>query len=148
MGYYKDYLYADAITWTTDGANAGTVRYRSGKFFCTNVCGVLLSEIGYANKMTSEALNKIAWRYVSKVGNPKLMNNIMSEIEFLLPVSIREQTKISNFLGSLDNLITLHQRKCCYIFNLIQRVSALPNLHLYFQVLELCVNKFFELLSC
>ena len=21
MGYYKDYLYEDAITWTTDGAN-------------------------------------------------------------------------------------------------------------------------------
>ena len=26
MGYYKDYLYEDAITWTTDGANAGTVK--------------------------------------------------------------------------------------------------------------------------
>lgn len=43
MGYYKDYLYEDAITWTTDGANAGTVNYRAGKFYCTNVCGVLLS---------------------------------------------------------------------------------------------------------
>ena len=30
MGYYKDYLYEDAITWTTDGANAGTVNYRAG----------------------------------------------------------------------------------------------------------------------
>ncbi len=37
MGYYKDYLYEDAITWTTDGANAGTVNYRAGKFYCTNV---------------------------------------------------------------------------------------------------------------
>ena len=37
MGYYKDYLYEDAITWTTDGANAGTVNYRTGKFYCTNV---------------------------------------------------------------------------------------------------------------
>ena len=44
MGYYKDYLYENAITWTTDGANAGTVRYRRGKFYCTNVCGVLLSD--------------------------------------------------------------------------------------------------------
>jgi restriction endonuclease S subunit len=37
MGYYKDYLYEDAITWTTDGANAGTVNFRAGKFYCTNV---------------------------------------------------------------------------------------------------------------
>ena len=43
MGYYKEYLYQDAITWTTDGANAGTVNFRPGRFYCTNVCGVLLS---------------------------------------------------------------------------------------------------------
>ena len=44
MGYYSDYLYEDAITWTTDGANAGTVNFRYGRFYCTNVCGVLLSD--------------------------------------------------------------------------------------------------------
>ena len=27
LGYYNEYLYEDAITWTTDGANAGTVRF-------------------------------------------------------------------------------------------------------------------------
>ena len=31
----------DYLTWTTDGANAGTVFYRSGKFSITNVCGLL-----------------------------------------------------------------------------------------------------------
>jgi len=29
------------ITWTTDGANAGTVFLRNGKHNCTNVCGTL-----------------------------------------------------------------------------------------------------------
>ena len=33
MGYFNDYLYQDAITWTTDGANAGDVNFRSGKFY-------------------------------------------------------------------------------------------------------------------
>ena len=55
MGYYKDYLYENAITWTTDGANAGTVNYRAGKFYCTNVCGVLLTNaaflIAYSNRI-------------------------------------------------------------------------------------------------
>ena len=111
MGYYKDYLYEDAITWTTDGANAGTVNFRRGKFYCTNVCGVLLSEDGYANKMVAEALNKIAWKHVSRVGNPKLMNNVMSEIEITLPTDIEEQNKISELFSQLDDLITLHQRE-------------------------------------
>ena len=109
MGYYNDYLYSDAITWTTDGANAGTVNYREGKFYCTNVCGVLISEEGYANKMVSEALNKVAWKHVSKVGNPKLMNNVMSEIVISIPKNMKEQKEISNFFSNLDNLITLHQ---------------------------------------
>ena len=42
MGFYKKYLFEDALTWTTDGANAGDVNFRKGKFYCTNVCGVLL----------------------------------------------------------------------------------------------------------
>ena len=111
MGYYSDYLYEDAITWTTDGANAGTVKFRKGKFYCTNVCGVLLSNEGIANKAVAEALNEVAWKYVSHVGNPKLMNNVMSEIEIMIPKSVEEQLKISEYLDTFDNLITLHQRK-------------------------------------
>ena len=111
LGYYNSYLYSDAITWTTDGANAGTVRHRNEMFYCTNVCGVLLSNEGYANKMVAEALNQIAWRFVSHVGNPKLMNNVMSEILVTLPVNLDEQAKISELFAQIDHLITLHQRK-------------------------------------
>ena len=112
MGYYKDYLYEDAITWTTDGANAGTVNFRAGKFYCTNVCGVLLSDKVKTNKMIAEELNDIAKRYVSYVGNPKLMNNVMSEIEVSLPKQEAEQEAMSSYFATLDTLITLHQRKC------------------------------------
>ncbi|VGM95508.1 Type I restriction enzyme specificity protein MG438 [uncultured Avibacterium sp.] len=110
LGFYNQYLYENAITWTTDGANAGTVKYRDKKFYCTNVCGVLTSANGYANEMVSEALNLIAYRFVSKVGNPKLMNNVMSEIEIYLP-TLPEQQKIGNLFKQLDRLITLHKRK-------------------------------------
>ena len=111
MGYYKDYLYEDAITWTTDGANAGTVNYRAGKFYCTNVCGVLLSNEVKANQMIAEALNNVAKRYVSYVGNPKLMNNVMADIVIQIPTQAEEREQLSSFFASLDNLITLHQRK-------------------------------------
>ena len=109
MGYYRDYLYEDAITWTTDGANAGTVNYRAGKFYCTNVCGVLLSDKINASQMIAEALNNVAKGYVSYVGNPKLMNNVMSDIEIMIPVSPMEQKRISDYFVTLDHLITLHQ---------------------------------------
>ena len=111
MGYYKDYLYEDAITWTTDGANAGTVNYRAGKFYCTNVCGVLLSNEVTANQMIAEALNNVAKGYVSYVGNPKLMNNVMADIEILIPAQAEEREQLSVFFANLDHLITLHQRE-------------------------------------
>lgn len=111
MGYYKDYLYEDAITWTTDGANAGTVNYRTGKFYCTNVCGVLLPKEVQTNQMIAEALNNVAKGYVSHVGNPKLMNNVMADITIRIPIQSEEREKMSSFFANFDNLITLHQRK-------------------------------------
>lgn len=121
MGYYSEYLYEDAITWTTDGANAGTVNFRSGKFYCTNVCGVLLSDKVKANKMIAEALNKVAKGYVSYVGNPKLMNNVMADIPIMIATQEEEREKIGEYFSKLDTLITLHQRKC--INNTIKHIN-------------------------
>lgn len=111
MGYYNNYLFDTAITWTTDGANAGTVNYRKGKFYSTNVNGVLLSSAGFANKAIAEILNQEAWKWVSHVGNPKLMNNVMGDIIISIPPSLEEHNRLSEFFTSLDNLITLHQQK-------------------------------------
>ena len=106
-GYYNSFLFENAITWTTDGAGAGDVKYRKGKFYCTNVCGVLLNENGYCNLFIAELINSISRKYVSYVGNPKLMNNVMSEIMIYIPSSIKEQTKIANFLSAIDEKIAL-----------------------------------------
>lgn len=107
MGYWKHYLFENAITWTTDGANAGDVNFRSGKFYCTNVCGVLINEEGFANQCIAEILNLVTPSYVSYVGNPKLMNNVMAEISILIPPTIKEQTAIGNFFRQLDETIAL-----------------------------------------
>lgn len=109
-GFYSNYLFENAITWTTDGANAGDVNYRIGKFYCTNVCGVLINNDGYANKCIAELINSVSRKYVSYVGNPKLMNGVMSKISIPLP-SIPEQQKIADCLSSLDDLITAHTKK-------------------------------------
>jgi restriction endonuclease S subunit len=41
VGFYNSYLFEKSITWTTDGAKAGTFVYRDKKYFATNVCGTL-----------------------------------------------------------------------------------------------------------
>lgn len=111
LGYYDKYLFETAITWTTDGANAGTVNYREGKFYSTNVNGVLLSDEGFANKVVAEILNNEAWKYVSKVGNPKLMNNVMSEISLVIPNDFREISILSTFFLDLDKAIAKQEEK-------------------------------------
>lgn len=109
-GYYSEYLYNDAITWTTDGANAGDVKFREGKFYCTNVCGVLINEDGHANLCIAELINSVAKKHVSYVGNPKLMNGVMSRIIIPFP-SLDEQQKIADCLSSLDALIAAQTEK-------------------------------------
>lgn len=111
MGYYKDYLYKDSITWTTDGANAGDVKFRKGRFYCTNVCGVLISNKGYANTCVAEAFNRVSKKYVSYVGNPKLMNNVVKDIELALPKEIDEQLYISQVIEDMEEeVLTLEKR--------------------------------------
>ena len=109
-GFYDKYLYEDAITWTTDGANAGDVNFRSGKFYCTNVCGVLLNNDGNANPCVAAILNSVSRKYVSYVGNPKLMNGVMRRIKIPFP-KLKEQQKIAACLSSLDDVITAESKK-------------------------------------
>ena len=110
-GYYKEYLFENAITWTTDGANAGEVRYRKGKFYCTNVCGVLLNTDGFANECIAAIINSVSKGYVSYVGNPKLMNNVMAQIPILIPPSLAEQQKIAECLTEMDETISVQAQK-------------------------------------
>ena len=110
MGFYDEFLFSDAITWTTDGANAGEVKFRKGKFYCTNVCGVLLSD-KYANTAVSIAINRVTHKYVSYVGNPKLMNGVMSEITLLLPSSTSEMKRISVLFEKIEDKINLLTKK-------------------------------------
>ena len=72
------------VSWTTDGANAGSVFYINEKFSVTNVCGLL--KIKDSNLLNAKflyfALCIKAKKYVNySCGNPKLMSNKMATIK-------------------------------------------------------------------
>ncbi|WP_277293179.1 restriction endonuclease subunit S [Veillonella montpellierensis] len=92
------------VTWTTDGANAGTVFYRNGKFNCTNVCGTLKAKTVNINMIyLSFALGMVAKDHVSHVGNDKLMNEAVKKI--LIPVPPKElQDKFASYVEDIDKL--------------------------------------------
>jgi type I restriction enzyme S subunit len=76
------------LTWTTDGANAGTIFYRNEKFSITNVCG-LLKVINYDilnPKFAFYVLSVCMKNYVNYgMGNPKLMSNVVEKIQIPIP---------------------------------------------------------------
>ena len=111
LGYINTYDFdKPQLTWTTDGANAGTVFLRKGKYNCTNVCGTLLLK---SNNNDLRYL-KYALEYIAKyhkrpdTNGYKIMNNEMAEIKITLP-RLEEQQKIANFLDKkvtqIDHII-------------------------------------------
>ena len=119
LGYDDNYDFdGKYLTWTTDGANAGKVFYRDGKFRCTNVCGVLYNKNNkFVNILTAELLNIETPKHVSYVGNPKLMNNVMANIKVKLPPKSEERV-LSGFLTIINNKIFYENLKLSKIIKL------------------------------
>lgn len=106
FGYIDSYDYdGEYLTWTTDGANAGSVFYQNGKFSITNVCGLVKAKSNRINiKYAYYYLAKNAKQYVSSgMGNPKLMSNVMGNIKIPLP-PLAEQKRIVAILDRFDAL--------------------------------------------
>ena len=116
LGYIDTYDFdQDQLTWTTDGANAGTVFLRRGKHNCTNVCGILLP---YTNDNDLRFL-KYSLEYIAifhkraDINGFKIMNNEMADIVITLP-PLSEQIVIADFLDE----------KCAEIDTVIEKTKA------------------------
>lgn len=105
FGFINSYDYdGEYITWTTDGANAGSVFYHDEKFI-TNVCGLLrIKDSRVRAKYLKYVLDVTAKQYVNTgMGNPKLMSNVMKQIKVGIP-SLAEQDRIISILDRFDKL--------------------------------------------
>ena len=108
MGYLDTYDFdGEYITWTTDGANAGTVFYRNGQFNCTNVCGTIKVGESFDAYFLSTILQTATARYVStNLANPKLMNNTMASIVVRIP-DIKIQKYWSSILRKMEEKLSI-----------------------------------------
>ncbi|MDD6088888.1 MAG: restriction endonuclease subunit S [Desulfovibrionaceae bacterium] len=127
LGRISTYMYdGEYLTWTTDGANAGSVFYRLGKFSVTNVCGLLkITDKNISTKYIYYALGYRAKDYVnSGMGNPKLMSNMVAKIKIPVPpLPVQEE-----IVRILDNFAELTKRKQQYQYyrdNLIKNAIGI-----------------------
>lgn len=108
LGTVDSYMFDGRyLTWTTDGAYAGSIFYRNGRFSITNVCGLLdVADDELNIKYLYYALKEPAKRAVYHgMGNPKLMSNQMSNIEIPVP-SLATQERVADILDRFDALTT------------------------------------------
>lgn len=116
LGYINTYDFdCEQITWTTDGANAGTVFLRKGKHNCTNVCGTLRPR----REDETMGFTLYCLEYVTPfhkrpdTNGAKIMNNEMAEISISHPPFL-DREKIANFLdhetAKIDTLIDKQQQ--------------------------------------
>jgi type I restriction enzyme S subunit len=109
FGYIDTFAFDDeeSITWTTDGANAGSVFYHHNKkFTITNVCGrLVVRNSAVLVRYLYFQLTYRAKAYVNAgMGNPKLMANHMSAVRIPVPM-VDEQRRIVSLLDKFDALV-------------------------------------------
>lgn len=107
LGMINSYNYeGNYLSWTTDGAKAGTVFRRRGKFSITNVCGLLkIKDENYIDfDYLFYILSSNTPKYVAKgMGNAKLMSNVMASIKIPIP-SKAEQMRIATILNNFSSI--------------------------------------------
>lgn len=82
-----------------------------------------------------DIFQNIDWKKKDEsTGVPSLSKTAINDIDVLAPKPDEQQT-IGRYFANIDHLITLHQRECFFV-NLSLITNALPNQHLYSQVLE------------
>ncbi len=123
LGKIKTFAFeGEYLTWTTDGANAGTLFYRTGRFNITNVCGLLkVKDNAIYIKYLYYSLGIEAPKYVNNgMGNAKLMSNVMSNIRIPLPpLHIQEEIvrildKMVEQQQTIEKLIELRKKQYEY----------------------------------
>lgn len=110
VGYYNDYyrVKSPAVTVTGRG-EVGHAKARMTDF--TPVVRLLAVRSKHDSYFLENAIN-LRPVIVESTGVPQLTVPQLSAYDISLPKNIEEEKKIGRYFNNIDNLITLHQRKC------------------------------------
>ena len=118
VDYVDGYLFnEELILLSEDGANITDRNYpicflASGKYWVNNHAHVLRTKKGNENNFICNSLERKDYtQYNTGMAMPKLNKETCKKIPLVCP-TFEEQKKIGDYFRNLDNLITLHQRKC------------------------------------
>lgn len=111
------YLYDEEAVITIGDGNIGRVfHYVNGKFDLHQRCYKMANfkdlNAKYFYYFFSTKFYERAMSMTAKATVDSVRLEMISDMEIRYPKNIVEQIKISNLLTNIDNLITLHQRKC------------------------------------
>jgi len=118
VDYVSDYIFdEELVLLSEDGANITDRNYpvcflASGKYWVNNHAHVLKVNAENENNFICNSLERMDFtQYNSGMAMPKLNKDVCHNIPLFCPI-YEEQKQIGDFFRNLDNLITLHQRKC------------------------------------
>lgn len=118
VDYVDGYLFSEELVLLSeDGANITDRNYpvcflATGKYWVNNHAHVLRAKKGNENNFICNSLERKDYtQYNTGMAMPKLNKETCQKIPISCTV-FEEQKKIGDYFRNLDNLITLHQRKC------------------------------------
>ena len=119
------YLYdCEAVITIGDGNIGRVFHYVNGKFDLHQRCYKMtdFQDIWgkYFYYFFSTRFYDRAMKMTAKATVDSVRLEMISEMDIWKPTAIDEQKKIAEFFANLDNLITLHQRKCVFLFGFFQ----------------------------
>ena len=119
------YLYdCEAVITIGDGNIGKVFHYVNGKFDLHQRCYKMTDFKDIWGKYFfyyfSTKFYDRAMKMTAKATVDSVRLEMISEMDIKKPPQISEQKQIAEFFANLDNLITLHQRKCVFLFGLFQ----------------------------
>lgn len=116
LGYINTYDYeGEMLSWTTDGARAGTVFHRSGRFNCTNVCGMLKPT---TNNNLRYLFYAVGWSAMQNrradILGFKVMSNEMANYPVLVPSPSEQEAIVAHLdaaTAKIDRAIEVKRRQ-------------------------------------
>ena len=119
------YLYdCEAVITIGDGNIGKVFHYVNGKFDLHQRCYKMTDFKDIWGKYFfyyfSTKFYDRAMKMTAKATVDSVRLEMISEMDIKKPPQISEQKQIAEFFANLDNLITLHQRKCVFLFGFFQ----------------------------